>query len=269
MTVVNQSEGSNNRSSDALSFVRMIFAIYGFALVLMAGFYIKKFGFSLSAEHDHWGQFGDFFGGILNPLASFFTLLVAVLVWNLQKKELSATRALLNTQLDANQQQRYEQVFLDLLKRAETLLQELAQAQQFSVALQVVSDSINKIQETGQGFGFNAVYYAKSTNDIDTKIKPVSNFLRQWIGLHYSALDLLHKKIADKSLWQDIYRSNIGQDQITLLCMIACSSEHENLRLAISRCKVYDGLSKPELAFANTEGWFPHFDKTDVIPHAD
>ena len=39
-----------------------------------------------------WGEFGDFIGGVLNPVISLFTLTVAISVWSLQKKELKATQ---------------------------------------------------------------------------------------------------------------------------------------------------------------------------------
>lgn len=66
-------------------------------------------------EASAWGQLGDFMGGILNPLISACTLAVAVMVWNLQKTELSATQKALKEQAETAEQQRQEQRFFDLL----------------------------------------------------------------------------------------------------------------------------------------------------------
>lgn len=63
---------------------------------------------SFSSVLEHWGQTGDFFGGILNPIVSFCTLVVAVAVWRLQKNELADTRMEL-------QAQRSQQRFFDLI----------------------------------------------------------------------------------------------------------------------------------------------------------
>ena len=44
-------------------------------------FYVKDFHqFSRSTNPSDWGTFGDYFGGILNPIISFFTLLVTIFI---------------------------------------------------------------------------------------------------------------------------------------------------------------------------------------------
>lgn len=48
-----------------------------------------------------WGTFGDFLGGLLNPLVSTLTLFVAASVWRLQRKELALTRQALEQTKDA------------------------------------------------------------------------------------------------------------------------------------------------------------------------
>jgi hypothetical protein len=52
-----------------------------------------------------WGQLGDFMGGILNPFISLFTLIIAVMVWRLQKEELLATRVILDKSIDVAKDQ--------------------------------------------------------------------------------------------------------------------------------------------------------------------
>jgi len=62
-----------------------------------------------------WGTFGDYMGGLLNPLISLFTLIVAMKVWGLQKTELLETRKAVEEQGKTAEQQRREQRFFDLL----------------------------------------------------------------------------------------------------------------------------------------------------------
>jgi len=62
-----------------------------------------------------WGTFGDYFGGLLNPLISALTLFVAIRVWQLQKQELAETRKAMEEQAKTAEQQRQEQRFFDLL----------------------------------------------------------------------------------------------------------------------------------------------------------
>jgi Putative phage abortive infection protein len=72
---------------------------------------------STPAEPTHaaWGAFGDYFGGLLNPIISACTLIVAVAVWKLQKTELNKTQQALEKQLETADKQRSEQRFFDLL----------------------------------------------------------------------------------------------------------------------------------------------------------
>jgi hypothetical protein len=65
---------------------------------------------------DKLGQFGDFIGGLLNPLISCFTLMVAIMVWRLQKSEMAETKKALEDQAKTSEQQRREARFFDLMK---------------------------------------------------------------------------------------------------------------------------------------------------------
>ena len=73
-------------------------------VVLTAGFYAYHFNYSLgygiSTETDKWGQFGDYFGGILNPLLSFAALLCLIQSLTLQNQ---ANRDL-SAEIKANKQ---------------------------------------------------------------------------------------------------------------------------------------------------------------------
>jgi hypothetical protein len=62
----------------------------------------------LSSDPAHWGQFGDYLGGLLNPVIGGCTLIVAILVWRSQEQELQKTKKLLKEQIS-------KQVFFDLL----------------------------------------------------------------------------------------------------------------------------------------------------------
>ncbi|PKO30811.1 MAG: hypothetical protein CVU36_07890 [Betaproteobacteria bacterium HGW-Betaproteobacteria-9] len=58
-----------------------------FALLLIL-LYFLKFGGSLSSKQEAWGQFGDYAGGILNPLFSVTALFALLYTIVLQSKEL-------------------------------------------------------------------------------------------------------------------------------------------------------------------------------------
>ena len=97
-----------------------IVSVIAITLIASYAFSFSKHGWSNNP--DSWGQFGDFLGGLLNPLISLFTLTVAVKVWQLQKTELSATRSSLDQSLEISKTQsqvlkipRFEQTLFALV----------------------------------------------------------------------------------------------------------------------------------------------------------
>ncbi|MBA1209639.1 putative phage abortive infection protein [Pseudomonas fulva] len=85
--------------------VLAIAILIGFLLLL----YRFKFGDNLSGEKDEWGQFGDYFGGVLNPILSFCALIAVLYSIRSQSGELALQR-------DQTAQQSFESVFFNLLK---------------------------------------------------------------------------------------------------------------------------------------------------------
>lgn len=83
-----------------------------------------------------WGTFGDFLGGLLNPLVSTLTLFVAISVWRLQRDELELTRKELEQsklamedQAKTAEQQRQEQRFFDLLNVYQRTVESISHTQ--------------------------------------------------------------------------------------------------------------------------------------------
>lgn len=74
------------KSRELLIFtVFMAAVVYPLTIILFVALkYTDKFGTELSGSHEVWGQFGDYFGGILNPLLSFFAFLALLYTVYLQ-----------------------------------------------------------------------------------------------------------------------------------------------------------------------------------------
>jgi hypothetical protein len=70
--------------------------------------WVKSHFENLSTKPGDWGTFGDYLGGLLNPVIAGCTLFVAISVWRAQEK-------LLNVQLKIADQDRTEQRFFDLI----------------------------------------------------------------------------------------------------------------------------------------------------------
>lgn len=66
----------------------MIFAAtVGVSIFLVWGAYAVNFPRHISTSQDVWAQFGDYFGGVLNPLLSFFALLALLATIQSQQHE--------------------------------------------------------------------------------------------------------------------------------------------------------------------------------------
>jgi len=80
----------------------ILFAVGLVAIYAMAFFTLKDFPKSLDAEK--WGQFGDFVGGLMNPLVAFAAFYWLTQSVKLQKKELAATRETLGDTTEAQRE---------------------------------------------------------------------------------------------------------------------------------------------------------------------
>lgn len=70
----------------------VIMALSVSALVGTILFYAAHFGGDFSTQQDVWGQFGDYVGGVLNPILSFLALMALILTVLLQSRQLEIGR---------------------------------------------------------------------------------------------------------------------------------------------------------------------------------
>lgn len=69
---------------------RILLVALALALLLIAAVmwaYISQFGTVRNASHDAWGQFGDYFAGLLNPMFSLLAFIALMYSLVLQKEE--------------------------------------------------------------------------------------------------------------------------------------------------------------------------------------
>ena len=143
MSKKNLKEKLKALTSDQLfSWLAWIFSIATGIVVVVFVFYFMNFSGSLSNEHERWGTFGDFMGGTLNPILSFFSLIALLLTIILQSKELEATREelkrsataqekseiSLKKQSDILSRQQFEQTFFSFLEQHNAALEKISTA---------------------------------------------------------------------------------------------------------------------------------------------
>jgi hypothetical protein len=87
----------------------------------------------ISTSQEHWGQFGDYVGGLLNPICAFMAFIWIVRSYSLQKTELAETRRALEESLDAQR----EQARLALLS---------ARTQSLSIRLSAIGSTLSALR---------------------------------------------------------------------------------------------------------------------------
>ena len=87
-------EAIKERWADELT-INYIIAAFYISVMALVVIYYAWFGIEndqiLSTDATTWGVFGDFFGGVLNPIVAIVTLTWVVKAVNLQKQELKST----------------------------------------------------------------------------------------------------------------------------------------------------------------------------------
>lgn len=111
-----------------LAFISTGVAIYEYLRVVDGGL------FPNSPVRSDWGVTGDFFGGVLNPILAFCSLIALLYTVHLNKqeleatrKELATTRATMNEQMEVSKQQRFESTFFSFLDQHNQVLKEISQ----------------------------------------------------------------------------------------------------------------------------------------------
>ena len=114
---------------------RIIATAAGLALCLILGVaatYVATFGTSLSSDPSVWGQFGDYFGGLLNP--TFAVLAFLGLLWSISSqqresraaaRELSEQTELTRQELKNSREDRLSEELLHVIRDIDDRLMEL------------------------------------------------------------------------------------------------------------------------------------------------
>lgn len=243
------------------------------AIVLIAA-YIWNFNqLPVNENPAAWGTFGDYVGGLLNPLISLFTLVVAVSVWNLQKTELLETRKVVREQGKTAEQQRCEQRFFDLLN----LYQETLKT--FVVEGATGKAALNNWQKLSDKTKICELFISHGWDEFDAEIPHGTSFEEKVRQMHspqkirftkqricnswnafspqldhyfrtiFSILGELEKLLgSDHWRYAKLFRAQLSRDELTLLTFnLLFDEEGEKMRLLVAKYGLLKHLAKTKL----------------------
>lgn len=226
-----------------------------------AGWFYFKHDTQISINSSSWGAFGDFVGGILNPLvafSAFYWLTVSILI---QKEELSkTTKALIEAskaqqeQAATQSRQRFEGTFFQLLSLHQEIVKSI--------------DLYNpETQRTIHGRDCFKVFYERFINQYDNTLYYSTHPNEKYLGqdlrtpdlseeFRYQIVTLLSKVDTIDSAYNDFYEKNqseIGHYFRSLynISKFIHTSDIENKRLYSNLLRAQLSVDEMALLFYN------------------
>ena len=170
----------------------------------------------------NYGEWGDFIGGLLNPILTFLTFMGLLLTIILQQKELRATRDelqrsanALDSQLDALKKQNFESTFFSFAH----LLQAIVDSTDIHGAKGKVSKGRDAFR-----YYYDSLRSASAPNDAieayENVFKKHRNDLAPYFRVLANIFDFLDKSdVNNKELYSKLIRDQLSESEATLLAL--------------------------------------------------
>ncbi|WKE64341.1 hypothetical protein PVT67_11685 [Gallaecimonas kandeliae] len=227
---------------------RWYFIVPVVAALLLLGAYLLKFHGALSPKHEDFGTFGDYLGGVLNPILSFVAIVLLVNQLRMQAEELQLARedAKLTRQemadarveaakaavaqqdmvLAAHREQKLSEIGLfltDLLANL-TTLESQSRTQIETEYVERAADTLAEIVEwvyAYQSEGGSIRYCAKV---IDSSIRSYHQIWNTYLK-HRTGFDSLHSRMVECRRLPDLTSVQLAKATVEVY------SKRENLRM--------------------------------------
>jgi uncharacterized membrane protein len=196
--------------------------------------YWRVFGrLGWSDQQQDWGLFGDFVGGVLNPIFAFLSLLALLLTVILQNKEIHQSHEELRKSNDTLQRQNFENTFFQMLRRFGDLISQ-AKIQPFGFMFNAVNKP-NAIEGRSAFRGFynqlEQIYKREIDSDephsTQRTVHAYEEFYGEWhheLGHYFRTLYHIFTFIdrsslpdAEKVIYANIIRAQLSSYELCLL----------------------------------------------------
>jgi hypothetical protein len=195
-----------------------------------------------------WGTFGDYMGGLLNPLISLFTLIVAMKVWGLQKTELLETRKAVEEQGKTAEQQRREQRFFDLLSLYRETVNSIEYSSTYTLgrdrniqtssgkqALTSILGSVGLRSITEDSHGDSPMQ--SNDNDVAKMTRHIGTYLNHYFRVVFTLLREAEPVLGDEHFrYVKLFRAQLSRNELTLIALnLLYDAEGAKLQPLVSR----------------------------------
>lgn len=266
--------------------------ILAFSLIaLVPGIYLVWFYFFnqqiISTDSSNWGAFGDFFGGVLNPLIAllaFYWLTQSVLI---QKTELSETQKVLKETEKAQKEQaltqekkRFEDTFFSLLNQFNTIFEGLSEKTvnaDRTIPSKIGSLYLVVMEVRGRTFEERVATIQKKSPETSHYFRILYHILKFILENNRFDTEPMPFELAIKTsvtktekFYSNIIRSFLNKDIVQLLAMNCVAEEPSNAfykyRQLIER---YSLLEHLHIEFEWQKELFEKYDKSAFGEHLE
>lgn len=232
--------------------VHLTIALFGFAGILIVALlavavYANKFidGNGLSNSQEVWGQFGDFIGGLLNPMIGALTVFLLLISVHVQRKEfrnsiaeMKASNAALEVQRRASELQNIEQTFFIWLESYREIVGGLAGREHLRERLDAFLGSKKILEELAES--------QRSLERVIGKL-PLTNSPADEEHISNSLKDLVLRE------WEELYKAeahNIAGMFRTLYQLIKWVHKQESNVLSTEKKYHFISIARAQLSDA-------------------
>ena len=195
------------------------------ALVLVAIVYLSFFinfsyhlNYKISNDSTQWGQFGDYVGGLLNPVLSFISMVLLIQSLNIQTQTNEKTIEELKLTKKIEKQRAFESLFFNLIESQRGLFATFKiqpiQQETVSAALLLGTEAVLYIEDE--------IYEMRQKNSSDQEIKAFIEKLDEnekiygFIRAFYISVKLINDKLSNLEEFQPEDRSSYFLSLINL-----------------------------------------------------
>jgi len=255
-----------------------VLALIVFVAISLVPYYLNLSPNGRSYDPENWGQFGDYFGGVLNPIIAFFALCAIFLTLYMQRIELREAKAEFAKMSEGTYRQSFENTFFNLINTYDKLASRL-EVSQFGYekdgAFYIVNDS-NRAEAHMNGFrGKKTLFKGEKTfpvffailndelhekylfhdgstvkvdsiNEVyDLFYKKYGEELGGYYRLLYRIMKFVHEsQMPDKGEYMDILRAQFSDYELGLLHLNSLSDKGSNFRSYMQEYDIRDNMTK-------------------------
>lgn len=212
--------------------------------VTTVGFYLYMFHGGFSGRHGDWGEFGDYIGGVLNPVVALFALIVLVISLRQQARQFY--------------KQDLERAFFEMVRLHNDIVKDLdlrsITAKRVTVGrdcFRVFCDRLRKIYDTLQGFGTRE----RAVRAYDRFHKKHQHEVGHYFRNFYRILKLVDKSdvdVTEKRNYAGILRAQLSSYELLLMFYSTVHPKGEKLKPLVEKYAMFKNLEM-RLLFSSRE----------------